>query len=288
MGNTHTIRDIVNADSSTSISDYGAHVLSWTPAGQKPVIWHPRAFYLSQGTPIRGGVPIAFPWFSTGWTGNEPGTLDPKHGFARLSFWQFDETTSTDHHAHYVLNSSDVSAEDLSFFGSDAPQFHADYDVEAGSSITMALTVTNDGDKPMTYECALHTYIQVGDVEKISVEGFESTDYLDNTQPGLPRQQASGEPITFSGMTDRTYLADAVDTVQIVDPVLDRTIVVTKGGAPQSVIWNPGQQAGDAIDDLYPGEWRGFVCVESVSRLDRSITLAPGDSHTLSQTLSVA
>ena len=52
------------------------------------------------------------------------------------------------------------------------------------------------------------------------------------------------------------------------------------------MVWNPGQAAGDAMGDLAVGEWRGFVCVEAVARLDRSVTLAPGQTHTLSQTLS--
>ena len=153
----------------------------------------------------------------------------------------------------------------------------------------MALTVANDGDEPLTYEAALHTYLHVGDVERIAVHGLESCEYLDNTQPGVPHCSATGEPITFDGMVDRTYLrGDEADApLAIDDPVLGRTIEIVNAGAPQAVVWNPGQAAGDAMGDLAVGEWRGFVCVEAVARLDRSVTLAPGQTHTLSQTLSV-
>lgn len=34
MSSTFTIRDIVNEDATASVSDYGAHVLSWAPAGE--------------------------------------------------------------------------------------------------------------------------------------------------------------------------------------------------------------------------------------------------------------
>lgn len=290
MNSVYALRDIVNDDSSTSISDYGAHVLSWTPSGaDHPVIWHPRAYYLSEGTAIRGGVPVIFPWFGNGWTDGHVAAMQPKHGFGRLSFWHVDEAASNDHHMRYTLDSSEADAELLDQFRSNNGPIrcHAAYDVETGDSITMSLTVTNDGDEPLIYEAGLHTYIAVGDVERISIGGFESSDYLDNTSNDLPRHQAAGEPITFSGMMDRTYLADGVDTVRITDPVYDRTIVVTKKGAPQAVVWNPGETAGNAIEDLQPGEWRGFVCVESVARFDRGIVLAPGECHTLSQTLSV-
>ena len=288
--NTFLLRDVVNADSSASISDYGAHVLTWTPAGQPPVIWRPAAVQLCEGTAIRGGVPIIFPWFNTGWDGGRPVSKQPKHGFGRVSFWAFDETAVTDRHVRYTLDSADFGDDLLAQLNSgDHPRFRATYDVEIGEWIAMALTVANDGDEPLTYEAALHTYLHVGDVERIAVHGLESCEYLDNTQPGVPHCSATGEPITFDGMVDRTYLrGDEADTPIIIeDPVLGRTIEIVNAGAPQAVVWNPGQAAGDAMGDLAVGEWRGFVCVEAVARLDRSVTLAPGQTHTLSQTLSV-
>ncbi|MDM8323307.1 D-hexose-6-phosphate mutarotase [Bifidobacterium pullorum] len=288
--NTFLLRDVVNADSSASISDYGAHVLTWTPAGQPPVIWRPAAVQLREGTAIRGGVPIIFPWFNTGWDGGRPVSKQPKHGFGRVAFWSFDADASSDRHVRYTLDSADFGDDLLAQLNSgDHPRFRATYDVEIGERIAMALTVANDGDEPLTYEAALHTYLHVGDVERIAVHGLESCEYLDNTQPGVPHCSATGEPITFDGMVDRTYLrgdeADAPITID--DPVLGRTIEIVNAGAPQAVVWNPGQAAGDAMGDLATGEWRGFVCVEAVARLDRSVTLAPGQTHTLSQTLSV-
>ena len=288
--NTFLLRDVVNADSSASISDYGAHVLTWTPAGQPPVIWRPAAVQLHEGTAIRGGVPIIFPWFNTGWDGGRPVSKQPKHGFGRVAFWSFDEDASSDRHVRYTLDSADFGDDLLTQLNSgDHPRFRATYDVEIGERIAMALTVANDGDEPLTYEAALHTYLHVGDVERIAVHGLESCEYLDNTQPGVPHCSATGEPITFDGMVDRTYLrGDEADTpITIEDPVLGRTIEIINAGAPQAVVWNPGQAAGDAMGDLAVGEWRGFVCVEAVARLDRSVTLAPGQTHTLSQTLSV-
>ncbi len=35
MSSTFTIRDIVNEDATASVSDYGAHVLSWAPAANR-------------------------------------------------------------------------------------------------------------------------------------------------------------------------------------------------------------------------------------------------------------
>lgn len=82
MSSTFTIRDIVNEDATASVSDYGAHVLSWAPAGEQPVVWRPKAIYLKEGTAIRGGVPIIFPWFNSGFGNGHVASKKPKHGFA--------------------------------------------------------------------------------------------------------------------------------------------------------------------------------------------------------------
>ena len=61
----------------------GAHLTSWQPAGQEPVIWMSRASAFSPGAPIRGGIPICFPWFGP----NVRDAAAPLHGFARLHDW---------------------------------------------------------------------------------------------------------------------------------------------------------------------------------------------------------
>ncbi len=42
----------------------GAHVAAWQPVGQEPVIFMSSKGTYAEGHPIRGGVPIAFPWFA--------------------------------------------------------------------------------------------------------------------------------------------------------------------------------------------------------------------------------
>ena len=265
MSSTFTIRDIVNENATASVSDYGAHVLSWAPAGEQPVVWRPKAIYLKEGTAIRGGVPIIFPWFNSGFENGHVASKTPKHGFARNSFWHYDEEGSTGARLRYTLDSSEIDADILSQFVSGPnPQFHAVYTIEVGHELTMSLTVCNDGDEPLSYEEALHTYLQVGDD---------------------PRCSQGDEPVTFQGMVDRIYYS--TDTLELRDPVLQRTIIVTKQGAAQTVVWNPGEQAGNAIGDLSDGEWRGFVCVEAVNNRDCAVVVPPHDSHTLQQTLSV-
>ncbi len=67
----------------------GAHVAHFQPRGDKPVLWMSGESRFEAGKPIRGGVPVCFPWF-----GPKAGSPDaPMHGFARLLPWAVSEVT---------------------------------------------------------------------------------------------------------------------------------------------------------------------------------------------------
>ncbi|MBW3094645.1 D-hexose-6-phosphate mutarotase [Bifidobacterium sp. 64T4] len=286
MSNEMVIRNINVDAASATVSDYGAHVLTWSPRGESAVVWCPSATYLNEGKAIRGGVPIIFPWFNSGFENGKVASRKPKHGFGRVSFWEFDERSSRERRLRYTLSSEAIDDAILAQLGSASiPRFHAIYDIEVGDSLTMSLTVRNEGDAPFTYEAALHTYLHVGDVDCAKVLGLEGSKYIDTTVDGDPIVDQGDEPVVFSGLVDRIYYS--TDTLRLRDDALGRTIVISKQGAPQTVVWNPGERNGNAIGDLAEGEWRRFVCVEAVANRDCAITVAPGESHTLSQTLSV-
>ena len=100
--------------------------------------WRPKAIYLKEGTAIRGGVPIIFPWFNSGFEGGHVASKTPKHGFARNSFWHYDEEGSSDVLLRYTLDSSEIGADILSQFVSGPnPQFHAVYTIEVGRELTI-------------------------------------------------------------------------------------------------------------------------------------------------------
>src|SRR3972149_4808972 len=66
---------------------HGAHVTGFQKNGEPPLLFMSRSSQFSDGKPIRGGVPIVFPWF-----GPREGTT--VHGFARLVSWELGEATT--------------------------------------------------------------------------------------------------------------------------------------------------------------------------------------------------
>lgn len=262
------------------VFDQGAHVWAYQPEGHAPVVWLGPASDFVEGTPIRGGVPVVFPWFSLG----PDGDRTPQHGFARLHTWHLSDTKDTlDRDGRLIVQYRLDDA--MTHDEGDAPH---DYTAWFTAKFTpdylgLTLEVRNDGEEPMTFEDALHTYLVVGDVTKVSIEGLDGCSFWDKVARSDATQTG---PVTFDGTVDRIY--DSKDTVTLVDPVLDRSLVVTKSGSANTVVWNPGAEGAKAAADLADDDWVGMVCVEAGNIGARSITLLPGHTHVLKQRITLA
>lgn len=239
---------------------HGAHVTAWQPRGAEPVLFMSEASSFERGEPIRGGVPICFPWF-----GPKADDADaPSHGLARLRTWQLTGADADD--AGVTLELAAI-----------IEPFRATYRVAFGETLTMTLRVQNAGDEPARFEEALHTYLRVGDVKQVEVRGLEGARYLDKAEGGRHTRQGD-EPIRFTGETDRVYL-DTRAECAVRDPALGRTIHVTKEGSDATVVWNPWVAKSAAMPDFGDDEWPNMVCVEAANVADCGVTLSPGAAH---------
>ena len=181
----------------------GAHITAWQPAGHRPVLFTSRRSEFAVGKPIRGGVPIAFPWFAA----RHDGKAGPSHGFARIQDWTlvFAALAGEDLHLTFTLGPTEMSRS----LGYDA--FRLAYELVIGRTLELKLTVANDAAAPLVFEEALHTYYAVTDVHEARVMGLDGVTYLDKTEDFKPKVQHG--VVTFTGPTDRVYLDTAGDCV---------------------------------------------------------------------------
>jgi glucose-6-phosphate 1-epimerase len=259
----------------------GAHVTAWHPASAAaPVLWMSGKSYFEAGKPLRGGVPICFPWFG-------PNASDPKapgHGFARLRDWTLIEATEApDGAVTLALELAGSDDRPLSLLWPHA--FRAIHRITVGSTLTMALEVTNTGADAFSFEEALHTYFAVHDVREVTITGLEHTEYLDKVA-GFARKNQGSDPIRFTGETDRVYLKTTTDCV-INDPGARRRIAIRKTGSDTSVVWNPWIDKARAMPDFGDDEWPAMLCVETCNVNVHARTLAPGASHTMTAIVEV-
>ena len=261
----------------------GAHLAEWTPVGEQPVLFLSARSELLPGKPIRGGVPVIFPWFGP----RHDGKGGPQHGFARTSVWElvFAALAGDEVHLTFTLGPSEVSRA-LGF-----DHFRVAYRMTIGRRLKLEMMVANDlgaaeGEgTPLVFEEALHTYFAVGDVEQARLTGLGGTAYLDKRDEARRKVQAEGAMV-LTGITDRVYL-DTEATCTIEDLVAKRRVVVEKSGSHATVVWNPWAEATAKMADMEPEAWRGMLCVESANVENSAVTLQPGKTHTMRVEISV-
>ncbi len=260
----------------TEIYPHGAHVTRWQPRDQAPVLWVSDKAVFAEGSPIRGGVPVCWPWFGPHPT-NPAGKA---HGFARTSSWTLRTATqSGDGSAHVALTLADNAATRTLW----PHEFMLELAIDIGATLTLALTTRNTGSAPFAISEALHTYLSVADIAQTRVRGLQGARYLDQlTGAQLPQEQLL---TTFSAETDRVYHTQA--GCALTDPLLRREIHVAKRGSDSTVVWNPWIAKAARMADFGDDEWPGMLCIEAANAPGAPVTIAPGESHTLGTTLSV-
>ena len=248
----------------------GAHVTQWQPAGEEPVLFLSRESHFSPGKPIRGGVPICFPWF--GPRAERPDS--PMHGFARTMEWELESLRrdSDGVVALYLTLASNAATRALW-----PHDFLIRHRLAIGAALMMTLEVHNTGEEPFTCEEALHTYLAVGDVREISVTGLEGASYLDKTD-GFQTRTLGGERLRFAGETDRVF-PNHRRPCAIADPVARRGITIDKTASDTTVVWNPWIEKAAAMADFGDDEWTQMLCIETANVGAHAITLGPGGQH---------
>ena len=254
----------------------GAHVTAWQPKGQQPAIFLSRKSEFAVGKPIRGGVPIAFPWFAT----RHDGKTGPSHGFARIQDWTlaFAALSGDDLHLTFTLAPTDMSRS----LGYD--NFRLAYQLTIGRTLTMRLAVANDGTSPLIFEEALHTYYAIADIHEVTVTGLEGVTYLDKNDNLQSKVQHGA--ITITEPTDRVY-RNTTSTCILHDTGGKRRITVAKTGSKTTVVWNPWESGALKLPDLDPSEWHEFIAIETVNAAANAVTVAPGATHVMQAHVTV-
>jgi len=258
-----------------AVYHHGAHVIDWTPAGQSPVLWMSEKTRLDSELPIRGGIPICWPWFGAG----RNGTASPLHGFARLAEWRLVRSKQTDEAVTATYMLIDACPEKFGF------PYRLAYDVRFGTELSVMLTVRNTGTRRFSYEEALHTYLRVGDVRKISVTGLDGSQYLDRVSGHeLGPHRQSGD-VRITEEVDRIYHSES--DIDVIDPESGRKLSMTRVGSSDAVVWNPWIDKAKSMPDFGDDEWTSMVCVETANIGEHAVTLLPGKEHVMGFTLRV-
>lgn len=263
-----------NRFGSLKVSLRGAQVRSYKPAGMaEDVLFVPKTTTLEGTKDDRGGIPVCWPWFGRN---GEPGT--ESHGFARYSRFEVrgqketaDGTTLT-----LGLKPTDETRKVWPY------DFDLEYAIRLGATLDLSLRTRNTDARPVKITEGLHPYWRVSDRNKVRVDGLDGCLYCFADVSQVADQTWKGTFVP-NGHYDHVFtLAKREQT--ITDTGWNRTVVMRGSGYSKIVIWTPEA----AFENLTAEDALHFVCVEPATlfRPD-SYTLAPGEEHVLSVSITV-
>jgi glucose-6-phosphate 1-epimerase len=259
--------------STAEIYMQGAQITDFQKKGEPPMLFTSQVSRFASRQPIRGGIPIVFPWFG-------PREGEPMHGFARISEWDLHEAVALPD-GGATLRFSLPEAPETAVW----PAFSANYVVTITDRLQMELIITNASpDDDFTFESCLHSYFAVGDIHGISIVGLKGASYLDKADHFALKTEAD-EAIQITSEVDRTYL-DTPGPVEILDPKLRRKIRIEKSGANSTVVWNPWVTKSQQMPDFGNEEYKQMVCIEPGNIGRNKVMLPPGKSAAMKIILS--
>tara|TARA_R110001583_G_C5534421_1_gene398846 strand:+ start:40 stop:846 length:807 start_codon:yes stop_codon:yes gene_type:complete len=238
--------EVRNTHCTALVSTQGAQLLQWQPHSQAiPVLWCADPVHWAEGKPIRGGIPLCWPWFGK--------SKQPAHGFARTLPWRLASRIET------------LAGTTLSFELTDTPvtrtlwphPFLTRLTMELGASCKLSLNA--DCTEPSTG--ALHSYFQVGDIEHVEVTGL-GRHYLDALS-GLQLFSAP-DRLRVKGSVDRIY-TEPEPTSMLHDSALDRSLAINHQQHSDVVLWNPWELGAAALADMSNDAYRQMLCIETAA-----------------------
>jgi D-hexose-6-phosphate mutarotase len=261
--------------SAAEIYLHGAHVAHFQKNGEPPLLFLSEKSQFKEAQPIRGGVPVIFPWFG-------PREGETMHGFARLRTWELQEIAlASDGRILLRLRLPDCPE------AAKVTPFALEFTVSVGEALEMTLAVTNTSkDRDFMFEDCLHTYFMVGDINAVSIIGLKGRTYVDKVDDFQKKREA-GDAIYISTEVNRIY-EDTSGPIEIVDTKLRRRVRMETQGADSTVVWNPWIARAKEMPDFGDEEYLRMVCVESGNVAKNHVTLGPGRTASLRVKLSTA
>lgn len=275
-GNGELRKIEVTTDWSTAeIYLHGAHITDFQKKGEPPLLFTSQFSRFADGQPIRGGIPVIFPWFGA----KEGGSA---HGFARTAEWELHEATTVPEGGVSLRFGFPGNPE-----GATWPPFAANYVVTITDTLTLELIVTNSsGSQDLAFENCLHSYFSIGDIDNISVTGLKGVSYYDKVDHFVQKVEGQ-DTLRINSEVDNIYF-DTTGAVEILDPGLRRRIRIDKSGSASTVVWNPWIARSQQMSDFGNEEYKQMLCVESGNVAKNKVTLPPGKSSVLKVMLSSA
>lgn len=296
--NTVTIEDngkgrclkVDNQQATLLISLFGGHVLSYiNKKDYKERLWLSNKAVFDGKSPIRGGIPICWPWFSA----HHQNSSYPSHGFVRTQVFTLLSIEE-------ITQSNKVCKTQLTLVPSKLDQFAYNnvkmkLVISVSDTLSMNIISINKSKEDIFITQALHSYFKVDDIYQTLLKGVTS-DYDDK----LSQTFGNKAPFhySFESEVDRIHKLEAAklgqaQTIEIVSTSCEEkneslsVIKVKQHGHDSTVVWNPWIDKSKSMKDMEDDGYLSMLCIEAANTRNANtpLKLAPNATHTLTQTI---
>ena len=278
---TATIKDA--SGFSVDITLMGAHVTNWTTPDNKELLFVSDDTEFKVGEPIRGGIPLVFFNFGK----SDEGL--PQHGKARISNWEVENAKVNENGSTEITFKAPPSV----FEGCLPPGSQVKYQVTLDQGkLTTTLMVYNASMEPIEFDVAFHTYFNVGNKTKATIDNLKGCEYGEDrnlTAATIDNEQKI--IFTESETCMRVYKLDPNKKEKPIVRYADGTEIEIsiEGETKQAnlVVWAPNKEAVSnlPIKDVQTGQAIEILCAEPAWINPKAVAL-PSEYSIYSQTLT--
>lgn len=268
---------INNKHAQVRISLFGAHVLSYiNKSDGRERLWLSTEAIFDQHTPIRGGIPICWPWFGEANKKSLP--KSPSHGFLRTQVWNLIHAEELVHNNQVQETNLILAPNQLSAYGFEH-KVGVRLLVKVNDKLSLQLETTNLGDSPLSLSQALHTYFLIPEISKVKIDGIDEG-YLDKLSGQFV--QESPQSYNIDREVDRIHRHMSGTAVFIRDKETNKPIAkVSQLGHDSLVVWNPWMDKTAQMSDMSKDGYTTMLCIEAAN-ID-GIEIKANETHTLEQ-----
>jgi glucose-6-phosphate 1-epimerase len=268
----------------------GAQLIEFTPIDRtNNLLWLSDTVEYTKGKPLRGGIPICWPWFGN--LAQNPEVIQDQiqkpadaHGFVRSLPWQVVSINESSHQVDIVLAlTSDEKSKALWPF-----EFTLEAHFSFSKKLKVELTTTNTGSKAFAISQALHTYLPTTDIAKTYIHNAHNARYIDALDNWKEKKQIGR--IGFSEETDRLYFfttkANTVPHYELRVESPKQQLLLKNTQSQSAVIWNPWINKSKQLSQFQPEDYQRMLCIETANVMGDHKVLAPNQKQRLTLELS--
>jgi glucose-6-phosphate 1-epimerase len=268
----------------------GAQLIEFTPVDRtNNLLWLSDTVEYVKGKPLRGGIPICWPWFGN--LDQNPEAIQDQieepanaHGFVRSLPWQVVSINESGQQVDIVLGlTSNEKSKALWPF-----EFTLEARFCFSKKLEVELTTTNTGSKTFAISQALHTYLPTTDIAKTYVHNAHNACYLDALDNWKEKRQIGR--IGFSEETDRLYFfttkPNSVPQYELRVESPKQQLLLRNTQSQSAVIWNPWINKSKQLSQFQPEDYQRMLCIETANVMTDHKVLAPNQKQRLTLELS--